>query len=191
MNKFLALIAIFCLFACSQSTSKEVSSNIWHFKAQNNNPQMDNNALQIISGYKALLNDYANMDTLNLKEETIQLAKLSDSLSMLTLSADTTIQMNWENGLSSLSGELQGVYMSSVENNNKELKMSMNMTAIQILQLLSDIGFKQRNIYIFKTKDDQFEDGLFWFGEQKKSINPFHKVTGQEEIATGLLQEMK
>lgn len=191
MNKFLAIIASFCLFACSQTPTDQATTNIWHFKAQNNNPQLDNNAEQIISGYKALLNDYANMDTLKIKEGSINLAKLTDSLALLKLTTDSSLQMNWTNGLNNISGELQGVYMSNAENNNKELKMSMNMTAIQLLQLLSDIGFKKRNIYIFNVKDDQFEDGLFWLDEQKKSLNPYHKVMGKEEVATGLLQEIK
>jgi hypothetical protein len=119
MNKFLAIIASFCLFACSQTPTDQATTNIWHFKAQNNNPQLDNNAEQIISGYKALLNDYANMDTLKIKEGSINLAKLTDSLALLKLTTDSSLQMNWTNGLNNISGELQGVYMSNAENNNK------------------------------------------------------------------------
>ena len=190
MKPFLLIILCFCILACAQNSSKQENTNIWHFKAQNNNPQLDQDAQQIINGYQKLLKDYANDDTLNIKEGSVNLAKLSDSLAMLKLSADSATQMNWSNGLNNISGELQGVFMSNAENNNKELKMSMNMTAIQILQWLGDIGYKAQSIYIFNTKDDQFEDGLYWFGDQKKSFNPYHNVAGQNETATGLLQEM-
>ena len=191
MKRFLVVFTCFFMWACSQKASKQESSSYWHYQPQNYNAQTDYNAKQIVNGYQDLLKGFANRDTLKMNESSIGLAKLTDSLSKLILSTDKNIQKNWENSLQNIGAELQGVFVSNAENNSKELKMSMNMTGIQILDLLCNIGYKESSIYIFNTKDEQFEDGLIWFGNQKMSSNPYEMQVGKEIQASSILQELK
>lgn len=191
MKRFLVVFTCFFMWACSQNASKQESSSYWHYQPQNYNAQTDYNAKQIVNGYQYLLKGFANRDTLKMNESSIGLAKLTDSLSKLILSTDKNIQKNWENSLQNIGAELQGVFVSNAENNSKELKMSMNMTGIQILDLLCNIGYKESSIYIFNTKDEQFEDGLIWFGNQKMSSNPYEMQVGKEIQASSILQELK
>ncbi len=191
MKRFLVVFTCFFMWACSQKASKQESSSYWHYQPQNYNAQTDYNAKQIVNGYQDLLKGFAYRDTLKMKESSIGLAKLTDSLSKLILSTDKNIQKNWENSLQNIGAELQGVFVSNAENNSKELKMSMNMTGIQILDLLCNIGYKESSIYIFNTKDEQFEDGLIWFGNQKMSSNPYEMQVGKEIQASSILQELK
>lgn len=191
MKRFLVVFTCFFIWACSQNASKQESSSYWHYQPQNFSAQTDYHAKQIVNGYQDLLKGFANRDTLMIKENSIGLAKLTDSLSKLTMSTDKNVQKNWENSLQNIGAELQGVFISNAENNSKELKMSMNMTGIQILDLLSNIGYKENSIYIFNAQDDQFEDGLIWFGTQKMSANPYEMKVGKEMQATSMLQELK
>ena len=152
---------------------------------------MDHQLQPIITGYQELLRGLVNKDTLYIKETGMGLIKLSDSLAGLTLATDTLLQNNWANGLVNISAELQGMLISNSEQDLKELTMSMNMTAVQILKLLSDIGYKEHNVYIFNATSEFIEDGVYWISLQKNTKNPFSQNNKDEIQAQGILQEMK
>jgi hypothetical protein len=81
--------------------------------------------------------------------------------------------------------------ISNSEQDFKELTMSMNMTGVQILKLLSDIGYKEHNVYIFNAPSEFIEDGVYWLSLQKNTKNPFSKSNKEDVQAQGILQEMK
>ena len=191
MKSFLMIILCFCVLACATNTKNSESNLLWHFNAKQHNSQMDHQVQPIISGYQELLRGLANKDTAYIKQTSLILIKRLDSLAGLTLSTDTALQNSWFTGLGNISAELQGVMESNFTQDAKELTLSMNMTAVQILQLLSEIGFKENNIYIFNAPNEYIEDGVYWFSLQKKMVNPFNQDQKKELQAVGILQEMK
>ena len=191
MKPFLILIQCFCCFACTTNTKNASPNLLWHFNAKQNNNQMDHQMQPILLGYQELLRGISNKDTLYTNETATGIAKLADSLAAVKLTTDTLMQNNWVNGLTNISAELQGVIISNREQDLKELTMSMNMTAVQILKLLSDIGYKEHNVYIFSAPSEYIEDGVYWISLQKNAKNPFIKNSKEELQAQGILQEMK
>jgi hypothetical protein len=191
MKTFLMILLCFCAFACTTDTKNTAPNLLWHFNAKQNNAQMDHQLQPILTGYQELLRGVANKDTLYIKETSTGLVKLADSLTGLKLATDTLLQNNWVNGLVNISAELQGVMISNSEQDFKELTMSMNMTAVQILKLLSDIGYKEHNVYIFNAASEFIEDGVYWLSLQKSTKNPFSKSNKEDIQAQGILQEMK
>jgi hypothetical protein len=191
MKPFLMIILCFCVFACATNTKNTESNLLWHFNAKQNNSQMDHQVQPIITGYQELLKGVANKDTSYIKETSFALLTVLDSIAGLSLSTDTALQSNWVTGVGNISAELQGVVESNTMQDAKELTLSMNMTAVQILQLLSEIGYKEHNIYIFNAPNEYIEDGVYWLSLLKNTVNPFNEDKKKEIQAVGILQEMK
>ncbi len=198
MNKFLGIIICFCAFACTSNSKKTQEPDlilhfnlVWAVSEKDNNPDMDRNAQFIISGYQELVKGIAQKDTSYIKEYSLLLVKTSDSLGTLKISKDTAMQEAWVNGLGNISNELQGLLESNAQGDKKELNNTFNMLSVQMLNWLAAIGYKQRTIYIFNAPNEYIEDGIYWFGIQKKSLNPFNKDQKEELQALGILQEMK
>jgi hypothetical protein len=198
MYKFLGIIICFCVIACTSNSKKTQESDlilhynlVWSVNEKENNPEMDRNAQFIINAYQDLLKGYAQNDTSYIKASSLQMAKTSDSLGTLKLSKDTAMQDEWVDGLGNISNELQGVLESNMQGDKKELTISINMLSVQILNLLASVGYKQRTIYIFNFPNEYIEDGVYWFGMQKNSMNPYNKEQKEALQALGILQEMK
>jgi hypothetical protein len=95
----------------------------------------------------------------------------------------------WTDGLVNVNAELSAIITNNELNDFEEIKMSVNMIGIQILNLLGQIGYKEHNIYIFNAKSNNVEDGYYWFGLQKNSKNPFETEKSQNANAFAILQE--
>lgn len=191
MKPFLMTLLCFSLLACANHSEKLAPNSLWHFNAKGNNAQMDAQVQPLIIGYQELLKGVTNKDTGFVSQTSTMLIHLSDSLAALPLTTDTALKNSWVNGLGNFSAELKGVIESNASQDTKELTLSVNMTAVQLLQLLSEIGYKQRVIYIFNAPSEYIEDGVYWFGFQKNAINPFNVDQKKETQAMGVLQEMK
>ncbi|MEK0422525.1 MAG: hypothetical protein RLZ95_435 [Bacteroidota bacterium] len=191
MKPFLMTILCFSLFACTTNTQKTASNELWHFNAKQNNVQLDGLIQPIITGYQDLLKSLSTKDTFYIRQKSSLLIQIADSLAGLPLTTDTLLKKNWINGLGNFNAELQGVIESNASQDLKELTLSMNMATVQLLNLLSEIGYKQHSIYVFNASNEYIEDGVYWFGIQKRSINPFNYVEKVEMNAMGVLQEMR
>jgi hypothetical protein len=69
--------------------------------------------------------------------------------------------------------------------------MTINMCALQLLNLLGQIGYKEHTIYIFNTENEKSDDGFVWLSFQKLSRDPFHPEQRKELLAQVILQEGK
>jgi hypothetical protein len=179
------------VFACTTSSKNAEPNVLWHFNAKSNNPQMDHQVQPIILGYQELLKGITIKDTSYINGTSLNIIQLADSLAGLKITTDTLLQNSWMNGLGNISAELQGVIISNKEQDAKELTFSLHMTAVQLLTLLSDIGYKEHQIYIFNAANEYIEDGVYWFSYQKQSKNPFDSDHKSAIQAMGVLQEMK
>ena len=189
MYKILILIVCVGLFACNQSDNKQTSNKTWVYFANNNNPIVDDQCQPILFQYQELLKALKNKDTSYLKLVANNAIQLTDSLSLIKLPVDTITQKTWSDGLGNINAELSGMVLDNELPGWEELKMSINMSGLQILNLLGQIGYKERTIYIFNTNSSDLEDGYFWFGLQKNSKNPFNSEKSENTSAMAILQE--
>jgi hypothetical protein len=189
MYKILMLIVCVGLFACNQSDNKQTSNKTWVYFANNNNPIVDDQCQPILFQYQELLKALKNKDTSYLKLVADNAIQLTDSLSLIKLPVDTITQKIWSDGLGNINAELSGMVLNNELPGWDELKMSINMSGLQILNLLGQIGYKERTIYIFNTNSSDLEDGYFWFGLQKNSKNPFNTEKSENTNAMAILQE--
>jgi hypothetical protein len=190
MYKILILIVCVGLFACNQSDNEQTSNKTWVYFANKNNPIVDDQCQPILFQYQELLKALKNKDTSYLKLVANNAIQLTDSLSLIKLPVDTITQKTWSDGLGNINAELSGMVLDNELPGWEELKMSINMSGLQILNLLGQIGYKERTIYIFNTNSSDLEDGYFWFGLQKNSKNPFNSEKSENTSAMAILQEV-
>ena len=88
-----------------------------------------------------------------------------------------------------MNAELSAIIMENDLVGWDEIKMSMNMCGLQLLNLLGQIGYKEHTIYIFNTRNSELEDGYYWLGLQKNSKNPFEANKNENISAVAILQE--
>jgi hypothetical protein len=189
MYKILILIVCVGLFACNQSDNKQTSNKTWVYFAKNNNPILDDQFQPILFQYQELLKALKNKDTSYLKLVANNTIQLTDSLSLIKLPVDTITHKIWSDGMGNINAELRGMVMDNEITGWDELKMSVNMSGLQILNLLGQIGYKEHTIYIFNTHSSDLDDGYFWFGLQKNSKNPFNTEKSENASAMAILQE--
>ena len=186
MFKYLSIIVCVGLLACSSNTSKPTDSSSWNFSTTHHDAILDRNCQTIIIQYQEILKGLANKDTAYLHVASHQLLQICDSLATLKLGKDSSTQKKWADALTNVQSELEGLILTTEP---KEINMSVHMTGVQILNGLAQIGYQAHTIYIFNVKDDEFEDGLTWFGLQKTARDPFHSEHRELLTATQVLQE--
>ena len=189
MFKYLSIIAfvgIVCLIACSSNSIKPNEAINWNYSTSFQDDNLDRNCQPMIVQYQEIIKGLVNNDTVYLHLASNQLLQICDSLSTLKLGKDTVVQKIWADALTNIQSEIEGLKLTT---DPKEINMSVHMTGLQILNVLAHIGYRAHNIYIFNSKDDEFEDGLVWFGIQKSSRDPFHSDNRKPIMATQFLQE--
>jgi hypothetical protein len=191
MVKYFAIIAALFIVACSQSSQSEATANTYQFSAQNHNIKLDHQMGPIIQGYQEILKGLISMDTFYMKQSAMQLVHLTDSIQNTKMELDSNVRKIWVDGLGNLNAELQGLIIASTSDNREETQMTVNMCALQLINLLGQIGYKEHTIYIFNTENDKSEDGFVWISMQKTSRDPFHPDYRKEVSAQSILQEGK
>ena len=191
MVKYFAIIAILLIVSCGQSSQKEASADTYQFSPQNHNNNLDHQMGPIIQGYQEILKGLNSKDTFYIKQSAMQLVQLTDSLQNIKMELDSNVQKIWVDGLGNINAELQGLTISSTADDLQETKMTINMCALQLLNLLGQIGYKEHTIYIFNTENEKSDDGFVWLSFQKLSRDPFHPEQRKELLAQVILQEGK
>lgn len=191
MYKYFTLLALISSMACSQITNNEQIINNIQFQPNNHSKITDQHIGQVIQTYQELIKGLSSKDTLYMRQAANQMIKITDSMQNIALTLDTNTQKIWVDGMGNINAEIQGLQFALTDNNFTEIQMSANMCALQILNLLAQVGYKEHQIYIFNTKNDQSDDGFTWFSFQKTSRDPFHSDNRKEVQAVEILQEMK
>ena len=189
MYKIWIFIVCMGLFACNQNEVEQTSNITWEYVAKNNQATLDYQCQPILFQYQELLKALKNKDTSYLKIVAKNSILITDSLSQLKLSIDSNMQKIWVNGLGNMNAELSAIIMENELVGWEEIKMSMNMCGLQLLNLLGQIGYKEHTIYIFNTSNIELEDGYYWLGLQKNSKNPFEENKNENVSAVAILQE--
>lgn len=191
MHKYFAFIALLLILSCTESNKKVSDFSNYHYLAQNQNNEIDRQADQLIRPYLALVKGLQTSDTLYLYQNANYLLKVADSLLNTKNNFDQHVEKLWMDGVNNLYAELQGLQFSIGLNDMEETKTSFHMCSIQLLNLLTQIGYKQHTIYIFNTLNPQSEDGYIWLGLQKEMRDPFYPQHRNEVSAVAVLQELK
>lgn len=189
MRKILIFIVCIGMFSCKQNASNQINNQTWEYTAQNNHAILDQQCQPILFQYQELLKALKSKDTSYLKLVASNTIQLTDSLSQLKFPIDTITQKIWLDGVGNINAELNGMVINNELISWDEIKMSINMCGLQILNLLGQIGYKQHTIYIFKADSRELEDGYFWLGFQKNSKNPFVSEKSENATAVAILQE--
>jgi hypothetical protein len=189
MHKILIISVCIGLFACNQNEDKQSSNITWEYVAKNNQAILDHQCQPILFQYQELLKALKNRDTSYLKLVTKNAILITDSLSQLKLPIDSNAQKIWVNGVGNINAELSAMMLENELNAWDEIKMSMNMCGLQVLNLLGQIGYKEHTVYIFNTNNKELEDGYYWLGLQKNSKNPYEVNKNENVSAVAILQE--
>ena len=189
MHKILIISVCIGLFACNQNEDKQSSNITWEYVAKNNQAILDHQCQPILFQYQELLKALKNRDTSYLKLVAKNAILITDSLSQLKLPIDSNAQKIWVNGVGNINAELSAMMLENELNAWDEIKMSMNMCGLQVLNLLGQIGYKEHTVYIFNTNNKELEDGYYWLGLQKNSKNPYEVNKNENVSAVAILQE--
>ncbi len=186
------LIILFCLSAaaCSEQNSNSQSiTNNWAYQPQNHSDVLDEQCQPIIVKYQELLKGVKRQDTAYISLVANEMKFQLDSFATMDLSKDTLLNNEMKAGFQNIAAELEAVIYSNGMGDESELKISVNMCTIQILNLLGKIGYNKQQVYIFQTEDIVLEDGLYWFALQKNAPNPYQSNQKKEVEAIYILQE--
>lgn len=186
------LIILFCLSAaaCSEQNSNSQSiTNNWAYQPQNHSDVLDEQCHPIIVKYQELLKGVKRQDTAYISLVANEMKFQLDSFATMDLSKDTLLNNEIKAGFQNIAAELEAVIYSNGMGDESELKISVNMCTIQILNLLGKIGYNKQQVYIFQTEDIVLEDGLYWFALQKNAPNPYQSNQKKEVEAIYILQE--
>ena len=186
------LIILFCLSAaaCSEQNSNSQSiTNNWAYQPQNHSDVLDEQCQPIIVKYQELLKGVKRQDTAYISLVANEMKFQLDSFATMDLSKDTLLNNEMKAGFQNIAAELEAVIYSNGMVDESELKISVNMCTIQILNLLGKIGYNKQQVYIFQTEDIVLEDGLYWFALQKNAPNPYQSNQKKEVEAIYILQE--
>ena len=187
MKFYLYICFALLLFQCSPQKNVEQNQELWNFKPQNNQSNFDQACMPLLMQYQELLKGVASNDTNYIGTATKNLVQLTDSFPTSAISfKDNSLNEQVKNSLTNTNAELRGLL---AEPNSEALHMATHMVSIQLLNLLAMTGFKEKSIYIFSVEDENFEDGLIWFGWNKKSTDPYHFKNKTEILAYQFLQE--
>jgi hypothetical protein len=189
MYKILIISVCIGLFACNQNEQMQSSNITWEYVAKNNHVELDHQFQPILFQYQELLKALKNKDTSYLKLVANNTILITDSLSQLKLPIDSNTHKIWVKGVGNINAELSAMIMEDELNGWDEIKMSINMCTLQILNLLGQIGYKEHSVYIFNTRNRELEDGYYWLGLQKNSKNPFEANKNENVSAFAILQE--
>ncbi len=189
MYKYLFILFCWTAMACSQNSSTNNTTSSWQYQPQHHNETLDSHCQPIVAKFQELLKGVMNKDTAYINIVANEMKIQLDSLASMDLSKDTLLNNEIKAGLNNIAAELEGVISSNSIGDESELKIAVNMSAIQILNLLGKGGYQKQNIYIFHTQDIALEDGLYWFGVQKSTKNPYQHNQKKEVEATYMLQE--
>jgi len=189
MYKILIISVCIGLFACNQNKNKQSSNVTWEYVAKNNQAILDHQCQPILFQYQELLKALKNRDTSYLKLVANNAILITDSLSQLKLPIDSNAQKIWVKGVGNINAELSAMMLENELNGWDEIKMSMNMCGLQVLNLLGQIGYKEHSVYIFNTNNRELEDGYYWLGLQKNSKSPYEVNKNENVNAVAILQE--
>jgi hypothetical protein len=187
-----SIIVLFCFaLACSESTEKRVAVEAGVYVAANHRSSTDQAAQFMLAQYQNVLTGIGSQDTSYLLTATKSLIQMNDSLALLPLQLDSSLDQHWKIGLQNINAELNGLLSAVAIEDVKEMKLSMHMTSLQILHLLGQIGYKENTIYVFNEGDENSEDGYTWLSVQKNSKDPYHPKQRAFVSAVQVLQETK
>jgi hypothetical protein len=189
MYKYLFFLFCCSAMACSQNSSSNETATHWQYQPQHHSETLDAHCQPMVAKFQDLLKGVMNKDTAYMNTVAIEMIQQLDSIATLDFSKDTILNQDIKAGFNNIAGELAGIVIGISMGDEPEIKMAVNMTAIQILNLLGKAGYQKQNIYIFHTADAALEDGLYWFGIQKTAKNPYQPEQKKEVEATYMLQE--
>ena len=191
MRKYCGILACILILSCG-SSEKHINFTVdYQFMAQNQNNMLDHQVGPVIMAYQELIKGLYQKDTSYIIQMTNNLVRMTDSLGGLKLDLDSTRQKIWIDGLGNLNAELQGVQLTDKGHELQETKMSIHMCGLQLLNLLAQMGYKERPIYIFTSQESNLEDGFIWLSVQKTARDPYNSDNRKEISAQEVLQKLK
>jgi len=191
MLKYLGFIACILILSCGEPNNHANFIADYHFMAQNQNKVLDHQVGPILANYQALLKGLYQNDSNYINLSASEMIHLTDSLANLQLDLDSNRQKIWTDGLGNLNAELQGLQLADKGNGLEETKMSIHMCSLQLLSLLTQMGYKEHQVYIYTSENSKDEDGYVWLSLQKSTRDPFHFENRKEILAQEVLQEIK
>ena len=184
---FIIFLGLF-LVACSATQTANYNAPKVAFSTEFSSEKFDNAYDPILNKYQEILKGMLAKDTTYLFNVTRELIQLTDSIAQIKLEKDTISQERFSVGLGNVNAELRGLLAST---SITELPMSLNMTSLQLLQALGEIGYKGKTIYIYTVSDNKVEDGLLWVSPLKNMRDPYHSENKSILTADQVLQELK
>ena len=189
MYKILIVMVCVGVLGCEQTAKKQTNNIVWEYHLKNNSPILDHHCQSLLFQYQELLKAMKNKDSNYLKLVVNNSIRITDSLANLKMPIDSNLDRIWVEGLVNINAEFTATINNIELSDLEEIKMSVNMIGVQILNLLGQIGYKQQSIYIYKAKSNNVEDGYYWFGLQKNNKDPFETEKSRNVTAFAILQE--
>jgi len=187
MKPFFFILFAFFLMSCASSEEPAINKELWSYSPKNNQSGFDQACMPLLNNYQELLKGVAAGDTATLFYAAKTLIQLTDSFPATAITfKDSLVQEQAKQSLQNINAELQGLL---AEESLPAIHIATHMVSIQMLNLLANVGFKEKNIYIFNVQDEKLEDGLIWFGWNKTANDPYHSNTKSEITAQQFLQE--
>ena len=187
MKPYFFILFAFLVMSCASSEDPAINEQLWVYTPQNNQVNFDKACLPLLNNYQELLKGLAAGDTAYIFNAAKTLIQITDSFPAAAITfKDSLLLEQAKQSLNNINAELQGLM---AEQSLPAIYIATHMVSIQLLNLLANIGFKEKNIYVFNVQDEKLEDGLIWFGWNKTSNDPYHSNRKDEITAQQFLQE--
>ncbi len=187
MKPYFFILFAFLVMSCASPEDPAINKELWAYSPENNQVNFDKACMPLLNNYQELLKGVAAGDTASIFNAAKTLIQLTDSFPAAAITfKDSLLHEQAMQSLHNINAELQGLL---AEQNLPAINMATHMVSIQILNLLANIGFKEKNIYVFNVQDEKLEDGLVWFGWNKIAKDPYHSNKKDEIAAQQFLQE--
>jgi hypothetical protein len=187
MKPYFFILFAFLVMACTSPEEPAINKELWAYSPENNQVNFDKACMPILNNYQELLKGVADEDTATIFNAAKTLIQLTDSFPAASISfKDSLVHEQAKQSLNNINAELQGLL---AEQSLPAINVATHMVSIQILNLLANVGFKEKNIYIFNVQDEKLEDGLIWFSWNKTANDPYHSSRKGDLTAQQFLQE--
>ena len=187
MKPYFFILFAFLVMSCASPEDPAINKELWAYSPENNQVNFDKACMPLLNNYQELLKGVAAEDTATIFNAAKTLIQLTDSFPAAAITfKDSLLHEQAKQSLNNINAELQGLM---AEQSLPAINMATHMISIQMLNLLANVGFNEKNIYIFNVQDEKLEDGLIWFGWNKTAKDPYHSNNKDEITAQQFLQE--
>ena len=187
MKPYFFILFAFLVMACTSTEDPAINKELWAYSPENNQVNFDKACMPLLNNYQELLKGVAAEDTATIFNAAKTLIQLTDSFPAAAITfKDSLLHEQAKQSLNNINAELQGLM---AEQSIPSIHIATHMISIQMLNLLANVGFNEKNIYIFNVQDEKLEDGLIWFGWNKTANDPYHSNKKDEITAQQFLQE--